>query len=98
MTVPSGPAANRDPAVFADPERFDLARRHPEPQLTFGGGEHTCLGASLARAELQEALAILAQRMPQLELDGEVAWRSQTQIRGPERLPLRFEAGCGSKR
>ncbi len=90
IAVPSAPAANRDPAIYADPDRFDLARRHPEPQLTFGGGAHYCLGASLARAELQEALPILAQRMPRLELDGPVEWRSQTQIRGPERLPLRF--------
>ena len=81
-----------------DPDRFDLARRPPEPQLTFGGGVHYCLGASLARAELQEALPILAQRLPQLALDGEIGWRSQTQIRGPERLPLRFEANRGGAR
>ena len=90
VALPSGPAANRDPAVYADPDRFDIARRHPEPQLAFGGGVHYCLGASLARAEIQEALPILAQRLPGLAADGDAVWRAGSLIRGPERLPLSF--------
>jgi cytochrome P450 len=90
VALPSGPAANRDPAVYADPDRFDIARRHPEPQLTFGGGAHYCLGASLARAEIQEALPILAQRLPALALDGRAVWRVGSLIRGPETLPISF--------
>ena len=70
IALPSGPAANRDPAVYPDPDRFDITRRPAEPQLTFGGGVHCCLGAALARAELQEALPILAQRLPALRADG----------------------------
>ena len=91
VVLPSGPAANRDPGVYPDPDRFDIRRKHAQPMLTFGGGVHYCLGASLARAELQEALPLLAQRMPGLALDGEASWRSGSLIRGPERLPVRFE-------
>ncbi len=90
VALPSAPSANRDPAVYEDPDRFDIGRRHPEPQLTFGGGIHHCLGAALARAELQEALPLLARRLPDLALDGEVVWRTQVLIRGPQRLPIRF--------
>jgi cytochrome P450 len=63
IALPSGPAANRDPEIYAEPDRFDITRSHTEPQLSFGGGAHYCLGASLARAEIQEALPILAQRL-----------------------------------
>ena len=90
IALPSGPAANRDPTVYPDPDRFDITRRPPEPHLTFGGGVHYCLGAALARAELQEALPILAQRMPVLRPDGAVEWRTGALIRGPERLPVSF--------
>jgi cytochrome P450 len=93
VALPSAPSANRDPAVYEDPERFDIRRHHPEPQLTFGGGIHHCLGAALARAELQEALPLLARRLPGLAADGEVEWRTQVLIRGPQRLPIRFAAG-----
>jgi hypothetical protein len=84
-------AANHDPAVHVDPERFDIAATR-EPPLTFGGGPHYCLGANLARAEMQEALAILAPRMPDVRVAGDVAWRPRTGIFGPTRLPLAFGA------
>jgi cytochrome P450 len=90
VLVPSGPAANRDPKVYPDPDRFDMTREHAQPMLTFGGGAHYCLGASLARFEIQEALVILSQRLPQLAANGEAEWRVGSQIRGPETLPIRF--------
>jgi len=90
VALPSAPAANRDPKVYPDPDRFDVLRAHAEPQLTFGGGVHFCLGASLARAEVAEVLPLLAQRMPDLALDGPIEWRRGSLIRGPERLPIRF--------
>jgi len=90
IALPSGPAANRDPAVYPEPDRFDITRRPTESQLTFGGGVHYCLGAALARAELQEALPILAQRLPALRADGPAVWRTGALIRGPEKLPVRF--------
>jgi cytochrome P450 len=90
IALPSGPAANRDPAAYPDPERFDITRRRAVGQLTFGGGEHYCLGAALARAELQEALPILARRLPRIAAAAEIGWRRQALIRGPERLRLRL--------
>jgi cytochrome P450 len=60
--------------------------------MTFGSGIHFCMGAALARAELQEALPLLAQRMPGLALDGEVTWKPSTfGIWGPAQLPVRFD-------
>jgi cytochrome P450 len=84
--------ANHDPEIWTDPHRFDITRPPSgAPQLTFGSGIHFCLGASLARAELQEALPILARRMPDLALAGPVEWKPPTVgIWGPSRLPLAF--------
>ncbi len=83
--------ANLDPDVYQEPGAFDVERDHPKQQLTFGSGIHFCLGAALARAELQEALPLLAQRMPALHLDGPIEWKPQTVgIWGPATLPLRF--------
>ncbi len=82
-------AANHDPAAYDEPARFDVTATR-EPPLTFGGGAHYCLGANLARAEMQEAIAILARRLPDLALDGEPGWRPRSGIFGPTHLPLRF--------
>lgn len=60
-------AANRDEAVFADAETMNL-RRAPNSHVTFGGGHFSCLGASLARTELQVSLELLLDRLPTLEL------------------------------
>ena len=84
-------SANVDPDVWRDPQTFDIERERPVAQMTFGSGIHFCLGAALARAELQEALPILARRMPGLAVDGAIEWKPQTfGIWGPARLPLRF--------
>jgi cytochrome P450 len=82
-------SANHDPAAYSAPERFDITVERAPP-LTFGGGAHYCLGASLARAEMQEALATLARRLPGLRIAGEVRWRPVTGINGPIVLPLAF--------
>jgi cytochrome P450 len=90
--APSMATANYDPAVFVRPEVFDITREPAgQPQLTFGSGIHYCLGAALARAELQEALPILARRLPDLALDGPVTWKpNAVGIFGPEHLLVRF--------
>ena len=84
--------ANRDPEAFDDPDVFDITRERATAQMTFGAGIHFCMGAALARAELQEALPLLARRMPGLARNGDIEWKPSTfGIWGPARLPLRFE-------
>jgi cytochrome P450 len=81
--------ANFDDSVYPDAERFDITRQPQSAHMTFGAGIHFCLGYSLARAELQEALSLLAQRWPKLRLDGEPRWKPGTfGIWGAEHLPL----------
>ena len=64
-------SAMRDPSQYADPDRFNIRRTdHPRRHLIFGLGVHRCLGEILARAELEESLAALAERLPQVELAG----------------------------
>ncbi|OBG89685.1 cytochrome [Mycobacterium sp. E136] len=84
-------AANRDPAVYDDPTRFDITRSDPPPILTFGGGAHYCLGANLARRELCEALIIIAHRMPNPRLAGPAPWKPLLGMSGPTSLPLEFD-------
>lgn len=65
-------SALRDPALYSEPERFDIRRAdHPSRHLAFGGGVHRCLGESLARVELEEGLAAVTARLPQMVLTGE---------------------------
>jgi cytochrome P450 len=100
VTVPAGTivmvntaAANRDPAVFDDPDRLDITREGPASMLTFGGGIHYCLGAHLARAELAEALTVMARRMPNARPSGPGPWKPLLGITGPTTLPIEFDAG-----
>ena len=81
-------AANRDPAVFGSPDRLDIARR-PNPHLAFGAGIHFCLGAPLARIEVQSVLESLRRHLPRLRLAAEPRRRPEFVIRGLENLPLR---------
>jgi cytochrome P450 len=79
-------AANHDAAQFDAPERIDLTREENR-HLSFGLGPHYCLGAALARLELQIALATLRQRFPRLRLESETAdWKRDGAIRGPQSL------------
>lgn len=81
-------SANRDPEVFADPDRLDL-RRAPNPHLGFGIGHHFCLGAPLARLEARIAIAALMRRFPRLRLSGgDPAWRIHGNFRGLRQLPV----------
>jgi len=85
---------NRDPETIEDPDTFDItAERGSDRPLTFGAGIHYCLGANLAKAELEEGLAFLAPRMRDLEVDGDVELGSINGIYGLERLPIRFARG-----
>jgi cytochrome P450 len=81
-------AANRDPAVYAEPDRLDIERRNVRP-MSFGGGIHFCLGAQLARIEAEIAIASLLRRLPHLTLDDaqHPQWRPTFVLRGLQRLP-----------
>lgn len=81
-------AANRDPEVFDDPDRFDI-RRSANLHLTFGFGAHHCLGAALARLEVQVALRLFTSRYPEMRLrDDRIVWRRNHMLWGPEQLPV----------
>ncbi|RLV49484.1 cytochrome P450 [Nocardioides mangrovicus] len=80
--------ANRDPAVFTEPDRFDLTRPDAGEHLAFGSGAHHCLGRPLAELEAEIALRVLAERLPRLRRAGPVRLRPATLIRGPLHLPV----------
>jgi cytochrome P450 len=85
-------AANRDPRVFDDPDRFDAKRRNARRHIAFGHGEHFCPGASLARAEARVSFERLLARLDDLRLvdSGALSYSPTFIIRGLDELPLRF--------
>lgn len=97
VTVPAGTGviasistADRDPAVFADPDRLDIRRQH-NPHLAFGHGPHFCVGSALARAEVQIAISGLLARFPDLRLAvpmDELRWRHHAHLGGIEAVPV----------
>jgi cytochrome P450 len=85
-------AANRDPAIYEDADRFDISRKDVPPILTFGGGAHYCLGANLARRELAEALTVLTRRLSAPNRAGPAPWKPLLGMTGPTTLEIEFEA------
>jgi cytochrome P450 len=96
VTIPAGAfvmaslgSANRDEGFWGpDAAELRLGRTNARQHLSFGGGPHHCLGASLARLEASIALARLTARFPGLALDGEVSWNGRINLRGPAHLPV----------
>jgi cytochrome P450 len=82
--------ANRDPRVFEDPGRFDVGRRNAKDHVSFSGGRHYCLGASLARMEGEVGLRVLAERFPDMRLLPGARRRPTRILRGYETLPARL--------
>jgi cytochrome P450 len=96
QTIPRGAelgllfgSANHDPMEFDHPDRLDIARKH-NPHLSFGAGIHFCLGAPLARVELEASFRTLLRRLPELELVEEPQWKPAYIIRGLKELLVRF--------
>jgi cytochrome P450 len=85
-------AANRDPAVYEDPGRFDITRQGVPPILSFGSGAHYCLGANLARLELVEALGVMTRRLHNPRRAGPAPWKPLVGVAGPATLPIEFDA------
>jgi cytochrome P450 len=81
-------SANRDPAVFTDPDRLDLARAE-NPHISFGAGIHYCLGAPLAKLELETSFGTLLRRAPTLALEREPEWKAGYILRGLTELIVR---------
>jgi cytochrome P450 len=81
-------SANRDPAIFPEPDRFDIGR-HPNPHVAFGAGIHFCLGVTLARLEGQEVFRALAERFPALHLESDrLEYQPSIQFRSLKALPV----------
>jgi cytochrome P450 len=90
VVVPLFASANRDEAVFPEPDRFDVAR-HPKDHLAFGYGSHYCLGAALARLEAKIVFEALVGSLRELELEEErVDWLPSLVFRGPRSLRVAF--------
>jgi cytochrome P450 len=86
-------AVNRDETVFSNPDELDLTR-HPNPHLSFGHGPHICIGAQLARVELQVSLETILDRLPGLRIavpDGDLVWETQAIFRGPSAFPVAWD-------
>ncbi|GAA4017353.1 cytochrome P450 [Allokutzneria multivorans] len=84
-------SANRDPAVFAEPDRFDI-RRRPGEHLVFGHGPHFCLGAHLARVQLRAIFGAVLDLLGEVELAGEPARLRSNFQNGVKRLPIRWRS------
>src|ERR1700730_6114196 len=93
LVIANTAAANRDPAVYDDPDRLDITREGAPAMQTFGAGMHYCLGANLARLELAEALSVMTRRMPNARRTGPAPWKPLTGMSGPTTLPIEFDTG-----
>ena len=90
--------ANRDPARFSDPDRFDIERSEGR-HMGFGFGIHFCQGAALARMEGQAAIGAVVRRLPELRLTGQgLEWKNNPVLRGLKELPVTFRPGSGPTR
>lgn len=90
------PSANRDEDIFADPDRFDI-HRHPNDHLAFGIGEHFCLGASLARTQLDAMFSEVLGRMSNIQLAGPVRRLRSTWLNSTKEMPIAFDPGPRSQ-
>lgn len=83
-------AANRDPAVFEDPHRFDITRPNAKRHLAFGVGPHVCIGARLAKMQLRALLKAIVTRMPDIHPVGEPEWLRSVWFNAIIRMPVAY--------
>lgn len=93
LVVCAPPLAGRDPALFPEPLKFDPERKNAGRHIAFGRGSHMCLGMWIARATLQEGIHVIARRLKNPRLKGEIKWRSFLGAWGLLDLPIAFEPG-----
>ncbi|WP_308170564.1 cytochrome P450 [[Mycobacterium] fortunisiensis] len=87
-------AANRDPAVFEDPDRIDFHRPNSRRHMAFGVGIHRCLGSHIARMMFQEMLSEILERLPDFELAGQIVrFENAGNVYAARKLPIRFTPG-----
>jgi cytochrome P450 len=91
MVITNTAAANRDPAIYDDPNGFDITREGAPPILTFGAGVHYCLGANLARLEIAEGLKAVTRRITNPRRTGPAPWKPLVSLSGPTSLPIAFD-------
>lgn len=89
-------AANRDPAVFENPHVFDITRKNVRKHLAFGSGPHVCIGAQLARVQLQALLKQIVTRIPDFRIAGEAEWLHSIWFNAITRLPVEFTPEQGA--
>jgi cytochrome P450 len=92
MVFANTAAANRDPAIYDNPDRFDITREGLPPILAFGAGVHFCLGANLARLEIAEALKTITRRLSNPRRTGPAPWKPFVGLSGPTSLPIAFDS------
>ena len=95
LFIPVG-ILGRDPSAFPDPDAFDPDRVHETRHMAFGRGMHICLGQFIARAQLEEGLHLIAQRMLNPISEGPRGWRSFTGVWGIRGLPIEFTPGVAA--
>jgi cytochrome P450 len=91
IVVANTAAANRDPAIYDEPDRFDITRQGLPPIMSFSAGVHYCLGANLARLEIAEALKTVTQRISNPRRTGPAPWKPVMGLSGPTSLPIAFD-------
>ena len=91
MVFANTAAANRDPAIYDRPEHIDITREGAPPIMSFGAGVHFCLGASLARLEIAEALKTITRRISNPRRTGPAPWKPLFGLSGPTSLPIAFD-------
>jgi cytochrome P450 len=92
LVIVSLTGANRDPATFPDPDRFEVQRENARTHLAFAQGPHACVGLHLARLETQVALETALDRWPNLRADPDAAAPTGVVFRKPKRLPVTWDA------